>query len=507
LSNLFCGIWTRDAQSIRPEIALNSSTFFVIRILKLLFAIHDLEGSDLLKGSRGLNLYTLSLENLMLSSPICLLSKASKTKSWLCHQRLSHLNFDYINSLAKQGLVRGLPKLKYQKDHVCSACALADTPTVEESKQNEDPQGKAIDPTRYHGMIGTLMYLTTSRPVCMCTRYQAKPTEKYLHAIKRIFRYLRGSINTSLWYPKDTCIALTAFADADHVGCQDNRKTWNAKHVIENSKKAVDEEEEQWWLKFVRIGEDYQEYGLPIPDVMLTDAIKQSKSYQMFIKYFTYQIPPKKSRGNGSQGKKTADTPVEEVDVFEDSEHKPAKKRTSSKSIIQTEAEAAKKVHATHARIVTKQVPESARRRKSSKVTSVPPKTLKGVPFLTPKEQEAADIIIPEVLDHSTIIFATSSEGTGIKPGVLDEEKDITKEKVILGWGDEQDSEYSDDYNNDVKKDDKDGDADDGGDDHVSDTQDADDEDVKTEYDEDEICKYKIRVCKDEDEEMENDKV
>ncbi|GJV82245.1 retrovirus-related pol polyprotein from transposon TNT 1-94 [Tanacetum coccineum] len=65
--------------------------------------ICDLEGVDLLKGSRGSNLYTLSMDNLMLSSPICLLSKASKTKSWLWHRRLSHLNFEYITSLAKQG--------------------------------------------------------------------------------------------------------------------------------------------------------------------------------------------------------------------------------------------------------------------------------------------------------------------------------------------------------------------------------------------------------------------
>nr|GFA23877.1 integrase, catalytic region, zinc finger, CCHC-type, peptidase aspartic, catalytic [Tanacetum cinerariifolium] len=86
--------------------------------------IRDLEDVDLLKGSRGSNLYSLSLENLTLSFPICLLSKASKTKSWLWHRRLSHLNFDYITYLAKKGLVRGLPKLKYQKDHLCSACAL-----------------------------------------------------------------------------------------------------------------------------------------------------------------------------------------------------------------------------------------------------------------------------------------------------------------------------------------------------------------------------------------------
>ncbi|GJX58007.1 hypothetical protein Tco_0289397 [Tanacetum coccineum] len=100
---------------------------------------------------------------------------------------------------------------------------------VEKSKLDEDPQGKAVDPTRYRGMIGTLMYLTSSRPdlvfiVCMCARYQAKPIEKHLHAVKRIFRYLKGTIIMGLWYSKDSCIALTAFADADHAVCQDTRK-------------------------------------------------------------------------------------------------------------------------------------------------------------------------------------------------------------------------------------------------------------------------------------------
>ncbi|GKF67841.1 retrovirus-related pol polyprotein from transposon TNT 1-94 [Tanacetum coccineum] len=60
---------------------------------------------------------------MMASSPICLLSKASKTKSWLWHRRLSYLNFGAINHLARHGLVRGLPKLKFEKDHLCSACA------------------------------------------------------------------------------------------------------------------------------------------------------------------------------------------------------------------------------------------------------------------------------------------------------------------------------------------------------------------------------------------------
>nr|GEX61834.1 retrovirus-related Pol polyprotein from transposon TNT 1-94 [Tanacetum cinerariifolium] len=81
------------------------------------------QGVDLLTGSQGNNLYTLSLGDMMASSPICLLSKASKTKSWLWHRHLSHLNFGAINHLARQGLVRGLHKLKFEKDHLCSACA------------------------------------------------------------------------------------------------------------------------------------------------------------------------------------------------------------------------------------------------------------------------------------------------------------------------------------------------------------------------------------------------
>ncbi|GKE80119.1 hypothetical protein Tco_1550119, partial [Tanacetum coccineum] len=105
-----------------------------------------------------------------------------------------------------------------------------DTPIVEKSKLYEDPQGKAVDPTHYRGMIGSLMYLTSNRPnlvfvVCMYAQYQANPIKRHLHAVKRIFRYLRGTINMGLWYSKDSCIALTAFADADHADCQDIRRS------------------------------------------------------------------------------------------------------------------------------------------------------------------------------------------------------------------------------------------------------------------------------------------
>ncbi|GJX34948.1 retrovirus-related pol polyprotein from transposon TNT 1-94 [Tanacetum coccineum] len=100
--------------------------------------IRNLEGVDLLTGSRGNNLYTLSLGDMMASSPICLLSKASKTKSWLWHRRLSHLNFGAINHLARHGLVRGLPKLKFKKDHLCSACAMGKSKKKPHKPKSED---------------------------------------------------------------------------------------------------------------------------------------------------------------------------------------------------------------------------------------------------------------------------------------------------------------------------------------------------------------------------------
>ncbi|GKA55252.1 retrovirus-related pol polyprotein from transposon TNT 1-94 [Tanacetum coccineum] len=104
-----------------------------------------------------------------------------------------------------------------------------DTPMVDRLKLDEDLLGIPVDQTRFRGMVGSLMYLTASRPdlvfaVCMCARYQAKPTKKHLEAIKRVFRYLKGTINMGLWYPKDNAMSLTAYADADHAGCQDSRR-------------------------------------------------------------------------------------------------------------------------------------------------------------------------------------------------------------------------------------------------------------------------------------------
>ncbi|GJY83966.1 hypothetical protein Tco_0497342 [Tanacetum coccineum] len=189
-----------------------------------------------------------------------------------------------------------------------------------------------------------------------------------------------------------------------------------------------------------------------------------------------------KSRGKGSQGKKTVDTSVEDVDVSKESKPEPIKKKAASRRVVKkkviifaadniipdpyvalelgkfisvTEAakeEAARQVYATHVRIVTKSVPRPAKRRPSDLSQK-----LKGVQSLTPEEQEVADTMkalkekkktskrqpgtrgsseatstIPRVLDESTVFSATSSKGTSTKPEIPDEEKVISEEKVIL---------------------------------------------------------------------------
>ncbi|GKE44233.1 retrovirus-related pol polyprotein from transposon TNT 1-94, partial [Tanacetum coccineum] len=120
--------------------------------------------------------------------------------------------------------------LESLKKYGFNSCDPVDTPMVEKSKLDEDKEGKVVDLLHYRGMIDTLLYLIASGPdlqfaICMCARYQARPTEKLLHTVKRIFRYLRRTVNRGLWYPKDSSIALTAFADADHAGCQDTRRS------------------------------------------------------------------------------------------------------------------------------------------------------------------------------------------------------------------------------------------------------------------------------------------
>nr|GEW55783.1 copia protein [Tanacetum cinerariifolium] len=109
-------------------------------------------------------------------------------------------------------------------------CDTVLTPMVEQAKLKLDLVRKPVDHTDYQSVIGSLMYVTSSRPdimfaTCMCARYQANPNKHHMSAVKRIFRYPKGTINLCLWYPKDSNFDLTAYSDADHAGCHLDRKT------------------------------------------------------------------------------------------------------------------------------------------------------------------------------------------------------------------------------------------------------------------------------------------
>ncbi|GJZ42891.1 retrovirus-related pol polyprotein from transposon TNT 1-94, partial [Tanacetum coccineum] len=105
---------------------LNQGNVTIKRVYYVEGLNHNLfSGNDLLTGSRGSDLYTMSLQETTSSTPICFMAKASPTQAWLWHRRLSHLNFDYITLLSKKDVVNGLPKLKYVKDQLCSSCEMS----------------------------------------------------------------------------------------------------------------------------------------------------------------------------------------------------------------------------------------------------------------------------------------------------------------------------------------------------------------------------------------------
>ncbi|GJX00869.1 retrovirus-related pol polyprotein from transposon TNT 1-94 [Tanacetum coccineum] len=105
--------------------------------------------------------------------------------------------------------------LEILKKHNMDNCHSIGTPLATKPKLDVDLSGEPVDQSDYRSKIGSLMYLTSSRPdlvqaVCYCARYQARPTQKHLKEVKRIFKYLKGTINMGLWYPKDSGFKLTA---------------------------------------------------------------------------------------------------------------------------------------------------------------------------------------------------------------------------------------------------------------------------------------------------------
>nr|GEV33155.1 hypothetical protein [Tanacetum cinerariifolium] len=120
-------------------------------------------------------------------------------------------------------------------------CGTVPTPMVEQAKLKLDLVGKQVDHTYYRNMIVSLMYVTSSRPdimfvTCMCARYKANPNEHHVLAVKRIFCYLKGTINLGLWYPKDPSFDLTAYSNADHAGCHLDQKKYHDEIKIDELK-------------------------------------------------------------------------------------------------------------------------------------------------------------------------------------------------------------------------------------------------------------------------------
>ena len=116
------------------------------------------------------------------------------------------------------------------KKYRLEGCKKISTLMATSTKIDADEAGKTIDQKIYRGMIGSLLYLTVSRPdiqfsICLCVRFQANPKESHLIAVKRIFRYLSKTVNVGLWYPRGCELTLHAFSNADYASCKLDQKS------------------------------------------------------------------------------------------------------------------------------------------------------------------------------------------------------------------------------------------------------------------------------------------
>lgn len=121
------------------------------------------------------------------------------------------------------------------------SCKQMSTPMGSRTYVDQDESGTSIDITKYRGMIGSLLYLTASRPdimfsVCLCARFQANPKESHITAVKRIMKYLKGTTNVGLWYPKVSMCNLIGYSDADYAGYKTDRKSTSGTcHILGNA--------------------------------------------------------------------------------------------------------------------------------------------------------------------------------------------------------------------------------------------------------------------------------
>jgi len=127
-----------------------------------------------------------------------------------------------------------LNQAKYCKDLLrkfeMDKCKLISTPFSTSCHLDHDEVGISIDETKYRGLIGSLLYLSASRPdimfaVCMCAQFQSAPKESHFNAVKRILKYLQGTEEVGLWYLGKISLSLTGYSDSDFAGCKIDRKS------------------------------------------------------------------------------------------------------------------------------------------------------------------------------------------------------------------------------------------------------------------------------------------
>nr|GEU59257.1 hypothetical protein [Tanacetum cinerariifolium] len=365
-----------------------------------------------------------------------------------------------------------------------------DTPIVEKNKLDEDLHGTSVDATLYHGMIRSIMYLISSRPDVVYAQFwytikKVQDTDSYefLLANKKctinaeVFRTIlnmcpRFVVNAAS--SKFVLFIECSFNNVEDV-CG---RTFNAarKFMLLESLCC------SRIIFRIMLHGGYFEYWKAGLVVVVYESKPEPK-------------PAKKKTSSKRRVKKKVTLSADDNIISDD----PDAALELAKSIIQTkakEAEAARKVHATHARIVTESVPKSTEKKYGGRsyksvVIQDTLSTPKSKPTTSKTKLKEDNQVLKDQMKELVV-----NQGFSMSP-----------QSSLLPQGDEQDSKFYDDDNDDVEKDDKDGDADDKGDDHVSDTQDADDEYVETKFDEDEIYKYKIRVRNEEDVEIKDAEV
>nr|GEV42513.1 hypothetical protein [Tanacetum cinerariifolium] len=252
--------------------------------------IRNLEGVDLLSGSQGKNMYTLSLGDMMKYSPICLLSNASKTKSWLWHRRLSHMNFGALNYLARQGLVRGIPKLKFKKDHLCFTCAIGKSKKKSHKPKSEDTNreklyllhmdlcgpmriesvnGKKLASLMKHLLLALLKAVTTT---CFTQNHSiirlrhGKTPYELLHDKLPDLSYFH--VFGALWYPTNNSENLVKLQPKADIVDQDAPSPSKSQSTPETQPHVIPNnvQEDNHDIEVAYMGND-SFFGVPIPEV------------------------------------------------------------------------------------------------------------------------------------------------------------------------------------------------------------------------------------------------